>query len=220
MRTDSWTAVMLGAACILCLATGPERLAAQKHTEFTPFVGMYMPMVDVLDERDVVAAGDRRVVRHNSTLVFGGRVGGTVSERVLFEAVFAYASGKGEVVYTDPSNVETRTEPGASVIFGSPRVLLTLGRAGGIVTPYFVFGATVLSHGGEVYDDLNITDGTTDVGGLIGLSGRVKVGPKLSLRVDAEDHFYNAKFGNTSGARSGTKWQYDIVVSLGVGIPF
>ena len=220
MRTDSWTAVMLGAACLICFAAGPQRLAAQKTTEFTPFIGMYFPMMDVLDERDVVAAGDRRVVKHNRAVVFGGRVGGTVTDRVLFEAVFGYASGKGEVVYTDPSNVETRTEPGASVILASPRVLLTLGRAGRAVTPYFVFGATVLAHGGEVYEDLNITDGTTDVGGLIGLSGRFKVGSTLSLRLDAEDYFYNAKFGNTSGARSDTRWQHDIVISLGVAIPF
>ena len=143
-----------------------------------------------------------------------------VTQAEIVTEVPGYAPGEAETVYTDPSSVETRTVRGASVILASPRALVSIARAGGAASAYFVFGATVLSHGGETYDDLNITDGTTDVGGLVGVSGRLKVGPSLAVRVDAEDHFYNAKFGNTSGARSGTKWQHDIVVALGVAIPF
>lgn len=229
MRADSCNAslsrlakaVTLVTGCLVVfLATGPACLAAQANTEFTPFVGVYLPTADVFERRDVVAAGDKSVAKHKSTVIFGGRLGGSVSDRVAFEATFGYAPSRVEAAYTDPSNVETRTETSAGVFLASLRVLMGLGPTGGRGSLRFMLGGGAISHGGDAFDGLDVTEGTTDVGAIVGVSARFRVGSAIAIRLDVEDNLYVARYAQSSGDRSDSKFQNDIVISLGLTIPF
>jgi hypothetical protein len=218
MRSGIASAVTLATAWLVGFPARPAPLAAQGTTEFAPFVGAYFPINEVFSRQDVLAAGDRMSFKHLTTVVLGGRLGGTVSDRMGFEVVLGYAPGKAEVEYTDPSNVTTRSDTSGGVILGSARALLRFGPAAGPVSLHFMFGASLTSHVGDAYTSL--TEGTTDIGGLVGISSRFKVGPSLAIRLDLDDHLYIGKFSDANGVLSEPKLQSDFVVSLGVAIPF
>lgn len=228
MPGDSWSAclsrlagaITLGAGCLVCGAAGPAVLAAQGTAELSPFVGAYLPTADVFEMQDVMVAGDRMVWKHKTTVVFGGRVGSWVSERVAVEASFGYAPSKAQVVYTDASNVTTTSDVSATILLGRVRVLVGIGPTGRNTSGYLVLGVGVTAHTGEAYSNLDITAGSTDGGPIVGVGGRIKVGQSIAIRLEVEDHLYSARFSDSSGAESKAKLQNDIIISLGLAIPF
>ena len=205
----------------VCAVARPVALGAQApRTEVMPLLAISPPPTDVCTRPHGVAPGDRRAMKHDRALVFGGRVGGSWGRRTGFEVSFGYTPSGTAVVYTDPSDAETRTTPDAGVFLASLRFLVGVGPSGGPVSWSLMLGPSVLSHGGAAYDSLALHEGTTDIGALLGLSTRIKLGRSVALRLDVEDNLYMGMFSDTAGVRSDRKFQHDLVVSLGVAIPF
>jgi hypothetical protein len=59
---------------------------------------------------------------------------------------------------------------------------------------------------------------TTDVGGAVGASLRLRLGGLLSAQVNADDYIYKAKF--SGAAQSSTTTQNDLHFSFGLGSGF
>jgi len=78
-------------------------------------------------------------------------------------------------------------------------------------------GLSVTSRGGEAFAGAS---NTTQLGGVLGVSLGLRVGPIISLMVTAEDYIYNLDpglVGLPPGVESPT--QHDIHLNFGVGIP-
>jgi len=217
------SAMALGAALritalFLVLAATPVRLAAQGKAEFTPFAGLYLPTSDELEFRNVVVTGDKFTAKHKTTVVFGGRLGVWVTNRVAVEGSFGYAPSKVEGTYTDPSNATSSSDTTGHVILASARVLVGFGPAGGNTSWHLILGGGMVSHGGPAYDG---TSGLTDFGGIAGIGARFKIGPSLAIRLDVEDNLFSAKFkDDATAAETASKFQNDIVILLGLAVPF
>jgi hypothetical protein len=85
---------------------------------------------------------------------------------------------------------------------------LSLGLSGGL---------SLTSRGGEAYAG---AANTTDLGGVLGVSLGVRLGPVIHLMVTAEDYIYNldpALVGLPPGVD--VKTQHDIHLNFGIGIP-
>jgi len=210
------TALQIGASLVI-LAVTPSRLTAQGKAEFTPFVGVYFPTSDELEFKDVVVAGDKLTAKQKTTVVFGGRLGVWVTDRIAVEGSFGYAPSKVEATYTDPSNVSSSSDTSAHILLASGRVLVGFGPTAGNTSWHLILGGGIVSHGGDAYTG---TSGTTDFGGIAGIGGRFKVGPSMAIRLDVEDNLFSAKFkDDASGAESTSKFQNDIVVLVGLAVP-
>jgi hypothetical protein len=203
----------LGTALMVGLAAMPTSLAAQY---ITTFVGFYVPTIGFYERENLIAPGDKYTWKHKSNFVLGGRIGSPVSRKVGFEIAIGYSPAKAELTYSDPSGAETVTEESAGLILGSARVLMKVGPQASKVAIQLMAGVGVVSHVGNVYDEFYITQGTTDIGGLLGIATRFAVAPTIAIRLDLENHLFFSKFWDAVGGASETKPQSDLVLSLGL----
>ena len=201
-------AMAVGAA----LGAAPQWVAAQGKAEFTPFVGAYIPAGKLIDE-----SGD--VVEQKATVIFGGRVGVSITDRLGIEGSFGYAPSK--VKFSDPSG---SADTSAHVLLASARLLVGLGPAGKSSSWHLIVGGGLVSHGGAGWDLFEAAVGETVSGktkfnGVVGIGGKFKVGPMVSVLVDVEDNLFSAKFTTSSGETQ-SKFNNDIVAGVGLAINF
>ncbi len=194
---------------ILAVLMGaPICLAAQGKAEFIPFVGLYLPAGNVVDESGVT-------LKHNTAFVFGLRLAMQVADRVGVEGSFGYTPSGVTITAAGVGGADTS----AHVILASGRVLFGVGPRTGSTSWHVLTGLSVIAHGGDVYDALKAgagsLSGATDIGGVVGIGGKFKVGSSIAVRVDVEDNLYSAKF-NLGGTNSQSKFQNDIVASMGL----
>ena len=204
---------------LLVLAAMPTLLAAQTKAEFTPFVALYVPTGHLDEETNVVSSGDKLTLKQKTSVIFGGRLGVWLTERVGLEGSFGYSPSRVQAEYTPAGGGGTGTaDTNASVIMASARVLLGFGPKVGNTAWHVILGGGIVAHGGDAWTGI---DGTTDFGGVVGLGGRFKVGSSLALRIDVEDNLFSAQFKDpSSGAQSQSKFQNDLVFTGGLSIPF
>jgi hypothetical protein len=211
MRTTRW---LVAGLLVFCTPIG---VSAQSKWEFTPFLGMYVPTSDQIEVRDVLQTGDRLTAKQQTTVVFGARVGVSISDRVVLEGSFGYSPSSFKATYHDPSNLTSSGDTAAHVTLASARALVGLGPAGRSTSWHLTLGAGLVSHGGAGYEGIG---GLSDFGGVVGIGAKFKVGKSLALRLDLEDNLYSAKFTDTaSGAETESKFQNDIALLVGLAIP-
>jgi hypothetical protein len=195
------------AASLAVLASAPIRLAAQGKAEFIPFVGLYLPTGKVVDESGVS-------LKHNTAFVFGLRLAMQVADRVGVEGSFGYTPSA--VTFSAGGG---SADTSAHVLLASARVRFGVGPRTGSTAWHALAGLSVVAHGGNAYSLLQSLGGSlsgaTDIGMVVGIGGKFKVGPSLAVRVDVEDNLYSAKF-SLGGANSQSKFQNDIVASMGL----
>jgi hypothetical protein len=191
------------AVVIAALAMPLASLDAQGGFELTPFVGAFVPLSDVMDQNDAQ-------VKHQPNVVGGARATMRGSGRMRFEGVLAVAGGK--VTGTQGSS---EPEVEGRIILASVRALWSLGAGNGAAAWHLTTGLGILSRGSNAYEPL---DGTTDIGAVVGIGTRARIGERWSLRVDLEDNISSAEF-ELGGASSGSKLQNDLMLSVGLVIP-
>lgn len=190
------------------LVSAPFALAGQGKVEAIPFVGVYAPIANVVDESGLT-------LKHKTTFVFGIRLAVQASDRIGVEGSFGYAPSGVTLSVTGVGSADTS----ARVMLASGRVVFGVGPRAGSTSWHVLTGLSVIAHGGAMYDVLKggagSLSGTTDIGGVVGFGGKFKVGTTMAIRVDVEDNLYSAKF-NLGGTDSQSKFQNDIVVSMGL----
>jgi hypothetical protein len=202
--------VALGTAAV-SLAITP-RSFAQVRFEFTPFVGLYLPTSNVIDQFST-ACSCQLSVKQKTNFAVGGRVAAWVSDRLAVEGSFGY-SGSG---VTAKAAGFGSADTSANIVTGSARLLVGLGPPALNTSFYLSGGLGLVAHGGDAYTG---TSGTTRVGAVAGVGARFKVAPSLAVRAELEDYLFSAQFSATSGGgQTNSKFQNDLVLSLGLAIP-
>src|SRR2546428_3071763 len=181
-------AMAVGAA----LGAAPQWVAAQGKAEFTPFVGAYIPAGNLIDESGAV-------VKQKTTVIFGGRVGVSITDRLGIEGSFGYAPSKLE--FSDASG---SADTSAHVLLASARLLVGLGPAGKSSSWHLIVGGGLVSHGGAGWDAFEAAAGETVSGktkfnGVAGIGGGVKDGAVGSGLLDVGGTQFCAKFHPHSG---------------------
>jgi hypothetical protein len=105
MRADSCS-VVRALALGITLGGIPACLAAQGKAAFIPFVGLYAPTAKVIEES--CGTGCTASVKQKATVIFGGRVGVEVTDRIAIEGSVAYAPSKVEFAERESAR---RTRP-------------------------------------------------------------------------------------------------------------
>ena len=184
-------------------AAGPA-CAQGRGVELTPYVGIYVPLANVIDERttqemDGVIVGTETQAGHKTGLALGGRLTVWLSERIGAQGSFNYAfsdlGASGAHVWTAAGRLVYR--------LAQPNPQFSLELSG---------GPAIVGRGGAFYD---LVESTTDVGGVLGVGGRIQVGG-VALHLDLEDYLYSVQL---EIPEVDSQFQNDLVFSVGVAIP-
>ncbi len=188
------------------------RSSAQVRFEFTPFGGLYLPTSKVIDQFST-ACNCQVSGKQKTNFSLGGRIAAWVSDRLAVEGSFGYSGSGVSITAAGFGSADTS----ANILTGSARLLIGLGPRALNTLFYLSGGLGLVAHGGAAYTGAS---GTTRVGAIAGVGARLKVAPSLAVRAELEDYLYSAQFSASSGGgQTNSKFQNDLVLSLGLAIP-
>lgn len=188
--------------------------------ELTPFLGMYVPVADLIKESDP-GSGLSVVFGQKSAFSLGARLGYGLSDRAALEGAFGYTSSDVTVEVPGVGG----TSISGTVLQGSARVVYRLNAPTSPTGWHLIGGLAVTSRGGDIWSQIESSgtqvNGRTDFGVVIGGGVRLPVGKGFALRIDVEDYISQAKFTLDDGIQaldSESQLQNDLVLSVGLAI--
>lgn len=199
-------APLAGTVCvwILSAAVVPDAVA-QRPFELTPTVGVLVPLSNVMSQNNAE-------VKQQPSLAAGVRASLPSGGRMAIDGVVAVASGE-----TKATQGSSEAEAEGRLLLASVRAVWALGApAPAGLSWHATTGVGLVSRGSDAYDFL---DGTTDIGAVLGVGMRTRVGGTWTLRADIEDHISSAEFEG-GGASTGSQLQNDLMISVGLVFRF
>ncbi len=221
-----------GLACLgAALVTTAPPLAGQGHSlAVTPFVGVYVPAGQLGSWSLSSIEGDqvRTVLEQRSSVALGARVTSRLTDRLALEGALAWAPSSvktttsGGLLFLDTPSVAAVAPAGpagtssATVWLGSAALLYDVLRSGPTAL-YVKAGPAVVSRTGSA--TWIGVGGRTDVGGLAGAGARLRLGPTVAMRLDAEDTISRARFTfEATGDRTTARTEHDLLLSAALSI--
>lgn len=183
------------------LGAATTRVSAQ-HLSIAPNIGIYVPVAEL--QKAVAGQSYKQQI----SISVGGRVGLTFGQRFGIEAAGDYA----------PSNLTftagaSQTKTKSKIISGSGRAFVFLLPAKHPIAMLVSAGVSVVNRSGDAYPTK-----TTDVGGALGASLRLRVGGLLSVQLNADDYLYHANYSGST--QTSQVLQHDLHFSFGFGSGF
>lgn len=186
---------------LLMLASTSGVLQAQKMS-LAPTIGIYVPT------SELVKAAAGQSFKQQVSISVGARLGLALGERFGLEASGDYAPS--ELTF---SATGSTSKTKSKIISGSGKVLVFLLPARHPIALLVSGGVGVVNRSGDAYPT-----SSTDVGGTLGASLRVRVGGLLSVQLNAEDFLYRASYQGS--AQTSAVTQHDLHISFGFGSGF
>jgi hypothetical protein len=202
---------------LLALPAAP--LAAQVSVDFTPRLGVYIPLKDLTVGTDATT-GLALTRRAETKFTIGGRLGVWVAPAFGFEGVVDYnRSGVASTLGGLP-NPPTLT---SHFFATSGRAMIRLG-AGSNVAMILSGGVGLVDRGGDFINGSNppltTYTGRTDIAPAAGVGFLVRLGSTWAARIDIDGISYAAEYSNPISGSTGTKRQYDLLITFGFTGPF
>jgi hypothetical protein len=202
------------------LALPTASLGAQVSADFTPRIGVYVPLKDLIVGTDA-ATGLPARAKAQTKLTIGGRLGLWMSPSFGFEGVVDYNKG-GVTTYLSGTPVF----PTASSHFfaGTGRAMLKLHTASGGVALILNAGAGLVDRGGEFIaggsPPASTLIGRTDFAPAAGIAFLVRLRSDVAARIDVDGYTYKARYFSPISGSTGEQRQYDLVITFGLTGPF
>ncbi len=193
---------------VALLVAVPSSLNAQ--FSIAPEIGVYVPTTPLVTAALQGNPGQFAELKQEIALSIGGRMaigfgrfGIEVSGAYMPSSVILSAAG---IDTTANANLVTGTgQLWVQVLPASSP--LSLGLSGGL---------SVTSRGGDAFAGAS---NTTDLGGVLGVSLGLRLGPVIHLMVTAEDYIYNLDPALVGLPGAEFQTQHDIHLNFGIGIP-
>lgn len=201
------------------LALPAVPLAAQVSVDFTPRLGVYIPLKDLTVGTDA-ATGLPLTRRADSKFTIGGRLGVWVAPAFGFEGVVDYnRSGVSSTLGGLPNPPTLSSHFFAT----SGRAMIRLG-AGSNVAMILSGGVGLVDRGGDFINGANppltTLTGRTDVAPAAGVAFLVRLSSTWAARIDVDGISYDAEYSNPILGSTGKKRQYDLLITFGFTGPF
>jgi hypothetical protein len=202
---------------LLALSAAP--LSAQVSVDFTPQIGAYVPLKDLVVGTDATTGLSLRQ-RAENKLTIGGRLGVWLAPSFGFEGVVDYnKSGVKSVL----GGVPTAPNISSHFFASTARAMVRVGSGSGV--------ALILSAGGGVVDrggdfisgtnpPLTTYSGRADVAGAAGIAFLVPLTRVVAARLAVDGLTYSASYSNAIFGSTGSQRQYDLVITFGLTGPF
>ncbi len=186
----------------LLMLAGTSGVVQAQRISLAPNIGIYVPT------SELVRAAAGQSFKQQVSISVGGRLGLAFGERFGLEASGDYAPS--ELTFSSTGST-ARTK--SKIISGSGKVLVFLLPARHPIAMLVSGGVGVVNRSGDAYPT-----SSTNVGGTLGASLRVRVGGLLSVQLNAEDFLYHATYQGS--AQTSAVTQHDLHFSFGFGSGF
>jgi hypothetical protein len=201
---------------LLALPTAP--LAAQVTVDFTPRLGAYVPLKDLIVGTDPTT-GLAQTQRAQVKFTIGGRVGVWLAPAFGFEGVVDYNKSGVETVLGGISQADI----GSHLFASSGRAMVKLGSGNGVA---FILsaGGGLVNRGGDFATGnsppFTTLSGTTDLTGNAGIAFLVPLSKTVAARIDVDGMTYSAQYSSPIFGTTGSQRQYDLFITFGLTGPF
>lgn len=201
---------------LLALPTAP--LAAQVTLDFTPRLGAYVPLKDLIVGTDPTT-GLPLTQRAQTKFTIGGRLGVWLAPSFGFEGVVDYnKSAVGQVLGGIP-----QADIASHLFASSGRAMVRLG-SGSSVAFILSAGGGLVSRGGAFAagssPPFTTYSGTTDLTGNAGIAFLVPLSKTIAARIDVDGMTYSAQYSSPIFGTTGSQRQYDLFITFGLTGPF
>jgi hypothetical protein len=212
---------------LLVVCSLPSGVVAQVVVDLVPYLGLYVPMASL----------PGGVLKQDLSEALGTRVTVWLGDRLGIEGTMNYA----------PSSDVTRTQAncgfancsfpgprGANITATSVKAIVRLSPPGNAMTLHVGGGVGSVGYDGEAYGGSQFIGGghgvTSDVAWIMNAGAVFRLGPRIALRLDAENYLFGINFpcrccpsygvcwGVSSGDGSRSARQADLVCSLGLAV--
>lgn len=195
-------------------------LTAQISADFTPRIGVYVPLKDLTVGTDPTTGLAQRQ-KAETKLTIGGRMGLWMSPAFGFEGVVDYNKG-GVSTFLGGSRIDPTA--GSHFLAATGRAMLKLRSGGGNVAIILNAGAGLVDRGGEYVNGINPPSttytGRTDFAPAAGIAFLVRLRSDVAARIDIDGYTYSAQYVNPIFGSTGKQRQYDLVITFGLTGPF
>jgi hypothetical protein len=202
---------------LLALPTVP--LAAQVTADFTPRLGVYVPLKDLTVGTDPTT-GLAETQRAETKFTIGGRLGIWFAPSFGFEGVVDYNKSGIKTVL---GGIPTSPDVGSHLFASSGRAMLKLG-SGQSVAFILSAGAGIVTRGGDFIaggsPPFTTYSGNTDFTGNAGIAFLVPLTKTVAARIDVDGMTYQAQYSNAIFGSTGSQRQYDLIITFGLTGPF
>lgn len=202
---------------LLALSAAP--LCAQVSADFTPQIGVYVPLKDLIVGTEATT-GLSLTQRAKTKLTIGGRLGLWLAPSLGFEAVVDYnKSGVKSVL----GGIPTTPDISSHFFASTARAMVRLGSGSGVA---FILsaGGGLVDRGGDFINGSNppLTSysGQTDAAGAAGIAFLVPLSRVVAARIAVDGLTYRASYSNVFSGSTGSQRQYDLVITFGLTGPF
>lgn len=203
---------------LTALPTAP--LTAQVSADFTPRLGAYVPLKDLIVGTDP-ATGLPARARAETKLTIGGRLGLWLTPSLGLEGVVDY--NKSGVV-TSLGGLPVTPTAGSHFFAGSGRAMLKLHSGSGGVAMILNAGAGLVDRGGEFVlgnsPPASTLSGRTDFAPAGGIAFLFRLRSDVAARIDVDGYTYRANYFSPISGSTGSQRQYDLVITFGLTGPF
>jgi hypothetical protein len=202
------------------LALPAGSLEAQVTADFTPRIGVYVPLRNLTVGTDPTTGLPQRQ-RAETKMTIGGRFGLWMTSALGLEGVVDYNKG-GVSTYLGGTRIEPTT--GSHFFGASGRAMLKLRPGGDNFAVILNGGAGLIDRGGDYINGINPPSttytGRTDFAPAAGISFLVRVRSDVAARIDIDGYTYKAQYVNPIFGSTGEQRQYDLVITFGLTGPF
>ncbi len=202
-------AARLSVAALLVVI--PTSLNAQ--FSIAPEIGVYVPTQPLVTAALQGNPGEIGQLKQEIALSIGGRMSIGFG-RFGIEVSGAYTPSS--VVLSSSGVSLPDTSLSANLITGTGQLWVQVLPASSPLSLGLSGGLSLTSRGGEAYAGAS---NTPDLGGVLGISLGVRLGPVIHLMVTAEDYIYNLDPALVGLPGAELKTQHDIHLNFGIGIP-
>jgi hypothetical protein len=202
------------------LALPTVSLQAQVTADFTPRLGVYIPLQDLVVGTDPTTGLPLRQ-RAETKFTIGSRLGVWFNSSVGLEGVVDY-NKSGVSTYLGGSRIDPTA--GSHIFAASGRAMLKLHVSDDNFAVILNAGAGLVDRGGDYINGINppstIYTGRTDFAPAAGISFLVRVRSDVAARIDVDGYTYQAQYTNPIFGSTGQQRQYDLVIMFGLTGPF
>ena len=202
---------------LLALSAAP--LSAQVTVDFTPQIGLYVPLKDLTVGTDATT-GLSLTQRARPKFTIGGRLGLWLAPAFGFEGVVDYNNSSVKSVL---GGLPTSPDISSHFFASTARAMMKIGSGRGV--------AVILSAGGGLVDrggdfisgtnpPLTTYTGRTDLAGAGGIAFLVPLSRVVAARIAVDGLTYKASYSNAIFGSTGSQRQYDLVITFGLTGPF
>ena len=196
---------------VALLAVVPSGLNAQ--FSIAPEIGVYVPTTPLVTAALQGSPGEIGQLKQEIALSIGGRMSIGFG-RFGIEVSGAYTPSS--VVLSTSGVTFPDTSVSANLVTGTGQLWVQVLPASSPLSLGLSGGLSVTSRGGDAFAGAS---NTTDLGGVLGVSLGLRLGPVIHLMVTAEDYIYNLDPALVGLPGAEFKTQHDIHLNFGIGIP-